>query len=142
METVTGIRSMDKEKPTMRIYEAPIVGGLFQPPDASGMINRAFETVNRAQGAQATYNRLSESDPEEAAEFLKQNMKDIDIGQFAGQFRQEMGEITAYERYVRESRSLSADEKRRRLDKLKQEKINLAKDFNKFNAQIERQAAR
>ena len=142
METVTGIRSMDKEKPAMRIYETPIVGGLFQPPDASGMINRAYETVNRVQGAKATYNRLVDTDPREASEFLKENMKDIQIAQPAGWFRQQMGDITSYERYIRESRSLSADEKRERLDKTKQMKINLSEQFSKMSSQIERQAAR
>lgn len=142
MESVTGIRSAEKEQPAMRIYETPIIGGLFQPPDASGMINRAFETVNRAQAAQATYNRLAKTDMEEAAEFLKENMNDVDLGKPSGKFRQEIGEITAFERFIRDSKNLSAEEKRTRLDSLKQEKINLAKEFNRFVAQTERQAAR
>jgi hypothetical protein len=142
IENVTGIKSMDKETPTMRIYETPIIGGLFQPPDASGMINRAYETVNRAQSAQQTYNRLSESDPEEAAKFLKENMRDIEIASDAGAFRQEMGEIAAYERFIRESRTMTADQKRERLDKMKQLKIQMSKQFNEMNARIERQAAR
>lgn len=142
VETVTGIKSAEKEAPAMRIYEAPIVGGLFQPPDASGMINRAYETVNRAQSAQQTYNRLSTSDPKEADKFLKENMQDINISSAAGAFRQEMGEIAAYERFIRDSKTMTADQKRERLDKMKQLKIKMSKQFNEMNARIELQAAR
>lgn len=140
LENVTGISTMTKEKPTMRVPDLPIVGGLFQPPDASGLINRAYETVNRVEGAKATYNRLANSDPQEAAKFLKENMQDIQLAQPSGWFRQQMGQITAYERYIRDSRTLSADDKRERLDKTKQMKIDLSKQFNKFTARIERQS--
>ena len=136
-ENVTGISTMEKQKPTMRVPDLPIVGGLFQPPDASGLINRAYETLNRVEGAKATYNRLLKTDPQEASEFLKQNLQDIELAQPAGWFRQQMGDITQYERYIRDSRTLSADEKRARLDKTKQMKIDLSKQFNKFSAKIE-----
>jgi len=125
--------------PSMRITDVPIVGGLFQPPDASGVINRAYDIVTKTQAAAATYKRLQLENPKEAEKFLQENLTTVGYSSAAGSFRQEMGDLTAAERLVRSSTILSPEEKRKRLDDLRQLKIQTAAIFSKVRAQIERQ---
>jgi hypothetical protein len=128
-------------KPTARIYETPIFGSMFQPPDAGGIINRAYEAVEKAQGVSQTYKRLAETDPANAAKFLKENIESYSVASMGGSFRQQMGQITTAERVVRDSRTMTSDEKRERLDSYKDLKIQMAKNFNAARAQIERRAS-
>jgi len=129
-------------KPDMRITDVPVLGGLFQPKDAGGLINAAYNTAQTAQAAQRTLNRLQQEDPEEAKEYAQKAINNLSLAVFAGQFKQQMGQITQAERSVRASKTMTSEEKRTKLDELRQQKIKLATQFNNLKAQTERQAAR
>ena len=129
-------------KPGQKLPDFPILGGLFQPKDATGIINSAYETAKQIQNAQRTYTRLKIEDPDEAKAFYAESRSDIEGARAAGRFRQRMGEFTKEERLVRAQRSLTNDEKAERLDKIRQRKIDYAKDFKKrMDERRERPAA-
>jgi hypothetical protein len=125
--------------PSMRITDVPVLGGLFQPPDASGAITRAYDIMKQTQSMVSAYNKLLLENPTEADKFLKENLSSVGYGSAAGSFRQEMGDLTNAERLIRNSTILSPQEKREKLDALRQLKIQTAKVFSKVRAQIERQ---
>ena len=129
-------------KPGQKLPDFPVLGGLFQPQDATGIINSAYETATQLQNAQRTYARLKMEDPEEAKDFYAESRSDIEGARAAGRFRQRMGEFTKQERMVRAQRSLTNEEKSERLDKLRLDKIEYAKAFKKvMDERRERQAA-
>lgn len=129
-------------KPGQKLPDFPVLGGLFQPKDATGIINSAYATAQQLQNAQRTYARLKVEDPEEAKDFYAESRSDIEGARAAGRFRQRMGEFTKQERMVRAQKSLTNDEKAERLDKLRQEKIKYAKAFKAaVDERRERQAA-
>jgi hypothetical protein len=124
----------DVSKPTMRVSDVPILGGLFQPEDASGIINSAYNSIKNTQNMAQAYKRLAASDPVAARAFLAENLKEVSMASTAGRFQQQMGKITAAERAVRESRTLSSEQKREMLDKYRQMKIDLSKQIKKIAA--------
>lgn len=129
-------------KPDMRITDVPILGGLFQPKDAGGIINAAYKTAQSAQAAQRTYNRLQQEDPEEAQRYFQSALNNLSLASSSGQFKQQMSVITQSERSIRAAKTMTGEEKREKLDELRQEKIKMATLFNNVKAQIERQASR
>jgi len=127
-------------KPGQDISKFPILGGLFQPEDASGIINAAYNTANSLESIRRTYNRLQQEDPAEARKYYEEKLTEISMSGTAGQFKQYMGQITAEERKVRASTSMTPEQKDKRLKELRQMKINFAKQFRQ-REQTLRQAA-
>jgi len=118
------------EMPTTRPSELPLVGTLFQPKDASGLINKAYNEVDEVVKKKETYNKMiEEGRQEEADQFYDANADIIGMASLAGGFRQRMGVLTKQEREIRADNTLSGAEKRAELEKIKQDKIDLAKDL-------------
>ena len=122
------------------LANVPIAGGLFQPEDASGIINAAYNTANNLEGVIRTYKRLQVEDPKSATEYYNDNVVEISMASTAGQFKQYMGQITAEERKVRASTAMTPEQKDKRLKELRQMKIDFAKQFRQ-REQTLRQAA-
>ena len=119
------------DTPTTRASEVPVIGGLFQPKDASGLINKAYHDMDAVIAAKQTYNKkIEEGRIEDAEDYLNEQADLIGMATMAGRFRQRMGDITKQERAVRTDPKLSAGEKRQLLDELRQAKIQTAKDFS------------
>ena len=118
------------EKPEMRASDLPVFGSVFQPKDAGGLINRAYKDMQSVVRAKETYNKLEEEGREKDAESYADQFADIlDLAPLAGQFRQRMGELAKEEREVKSDRNMSGEEKRRLLDEIRQERIELSKEF-------------
>jgi hypothetical protein len=122
------------------LANVPIAGGLFQPEDASGIINAAYNTANNLEGVIRTYKRLQVEDPKSATEYYNDNVVEISMASTAGQFKQYMGQITAEERKVRAGTAMTPEQKDKRLKELRQMKIDFAKQFRQ-REQTLRQAA-
>jgi len=119
------------DTPTTRPSEMPIFGNLFQPKDASGLINKAYNDMEDVIQSKQTYNRMVEQGRTEAAEdYLNEKADLIGMASMAGNFRQRMGDLTKQERQIRADASFSGAEKRALLDELRQAKIELAKNFS------------
>jgi plasmid stabilization system protein ParE len=118
------------EKPTARASEMPVVGSLFQPKDATGLVNRAYkdmETINRAG---QTYDKLMEEGREKEADAYADRFADeLSLAPLAGEFKQKMGRLAREEREIKSDPNLSGPEKRRQLDEIRQERIETAKEL-------------
>ena len=129
---------------TGRVSQLPIVGGLFQPNDAGRIITEAYDAMSEVQKRHGSYKKLIEDGRrEEAADYLKENMAEISLSSAAGQFRQRMGEMTKYERYIKgvPEKQMSPDKKREELDKIRKMKIDYAAQFKKVREQTERRTS-
>jgi len=118
--------SSGPEAATKRASDLPVVGTLFQPNDASGIIDATYERISKIQQVQQTYKKLLEDGRgEDARAYAEQNATDLVAASLAGDFRQAMGEITKFERAIRGSNK-SPDEKREALERARQLKIRIA----------------
>jgi len=124
-------------QPTARVSDYPIIGGLFQPKDAGGVLQLAFQEAKANEQAMATFKALAESDPGKARAFLSQYVGQIAMASMAGTLRQNVGEINAAEAAVRASPNLSPDQKREALDRLRQIELALARQTVAVNRQVE-----
>jgi len=119
------------EKPEKRPSDLPILGSFFQPKDAGGVINRAYRDVQDVVKAKETYDKLEEEGrTREANAYLDAKADLIGLAPAAGSFRQQMGELTKQERAIKSDPDLSGSEKRRLLDEIRQDKIELAKELS------------
>jgi hypothetical protein len=118
-------------KPEMRASDMPVIGSFFQPVDAGGVINRAYRDMEDIIKSKQTYDKLeSENRVREANAYLDAKADLIGLASLAGTFRQKMGELTKQERAIKSDPDLSGPEKRKMLDEIRQEKIELAKELS------------
>jgi hypothetical protein len=118
------------EKPEMRASDLPVFGSVFQPKDAGGLINRAYKDVESVERAKKTYNKLEEEGRDKDAEAYSDQFADIlSLAPLAGEFRQRMGELAKEEREVKSDPDMPGAEKRRLLDEIRKERIELARDL-------------
>ena len=117
--------------PTARASDLPVIGSFFQPTDAGGIINRAYRDMQDVIKAKQTYDKLEEEGrTKEANAYLDAKADLIGLATAAGSFRQKMGELTKQERAIKTDPGLSGPDKRRLLDDIRQEKIDLAKQLS------------
>ena len=129
-------------QPTARVSDYPIIGGLFQPKDAGGILKLAFQEAEANQQAMATFKSLAGTDPAKARAFLTQYTGQIAAASIAGHLRKDIGEINAAEAAVRAAPSMSPEQKRETLDRLRQLELALARRAVDLNKQIESRFAR
>ena len=115
--------------PEMTAHDLPIVGGFFQPSDGAGLINKAYNSMVNIEQLHNTYTALEAENPDKADKFYQKYSKEIDSTSSAGAFKQQMGDLNKREREVRGDKTLTPSQKRKELDLVKQDKIDLAKDF-------------
>lgn len=114
------------DKAALRASEMPLVGNLFQPKDAGGVINAAYDRMNEAKQVKDTYKALVEKGrPEEARAFLQENLEQFANAGMATSFTGTMQKLAQAERAIRASNA-SPDTKREQLDRIKQAKIRIA----------------
>jgi hypothetical protein len=108
----------------------PIAGAFFQPKDANGLIDKAYEEMSNVIEAKQSYNNLLETGRDKSADELLTKKADlIGMASMAGSFRQKMGDLAKQEREVRAMTGVSGKEKREMLDLIKEEKILLSKEL-------------
>ena len=139
----TVLEKPGKADPEMRASDMPIVGGLFQPRDAQGLINYAYQVVSNIEQRQRTYKELTRrGDASDVQEFVKENRQILGLASSAGSFRQQMGEYAQMERDVRERKDMSPQQKRETLDRIRQARIGYAQKFIAATAENRRQVSR
>ena len=108
----------------------PVIGSLFQPLDANGMINRAYKDMESIQRTKATYNKFIEDGNEKGiSKLLDAEADKLNLAPLAGNFRSRMGNLAKEERRIKSDPDMSAAEKRELLDMIKEEKIGLSKEL-------------
>jgi hypothetical protein len=119
--------------------QLPLIGGFFQPNDAPGVINAAYEISNRAQQASKSFNDLVNSgQKEKALSVLNKFKTEIVMQEAAGSFVREMGELSALERLLTRGNvpNMSAAEKTAKLKEVRAAKIKIAEMFNQTNKTV------
>jgi hypothetical protein len=118
------------------LASVPILGGVFQPQDASGIINAAYNTANNIEGITRTYKRLEVEDPDEADKYYDEKLDELSMASDAGRFKQYMGTLTKEEREIRADKTLDPKKKDEYLKEIRQEKIAASKEFRQLAAQM------
>jgi hypothetical protein len=114
------------EAATKRASDMPVVGTLFQPKDASGIIDATYERMKQVNQVKETYEGLlNKGRQADAEKYLKENIDEMALASVAGSFKQYVGQITEYERQIRAS-NMTPEKKREALDQARQAKIQLA----------------
>ena len=109
-----------------RLSEQPIIGPLFQPTDAGGIINATYDRMEEINRAKASYEKLiAEHHPAQAQAYLKEHITELSLASVAGSFSKQMGELTKYEAEIKAS-SRTPEKKREELDRIRQLKIKFA----------------
>ena len=109
-----------------RLSEQPVIGPLFQPTDAGGIINATYDRVEEINRAKASYEKLlAENQPAQAQAYLKEHITELSLASVAGSFSKQMGELTKYEAEIKAS-SRTPEKKREELDRIRQLKIKFA----------------
>jgi hypothetical protein len=114
------------EKTAKRLSDMPVVGGLFQPNDAGGIIDAVYERMDDVKKVKTTVDRmLAEGRVAEAKELISKRSDEFAQAGVADYFISNMQQITKFENAIRAS-NLSGEEKRTKLDETRQMKIRLA----------------
>jgi hypothetical protein len=114
------------ERAVMRLSEYPIVGGVFQPNDAGGIINSVYERMNDVSQVKSTVDKLlGEGKVQEAQALITKRGSDYMQAELANTFKTNMNMLTQAERAIAASK-MSPEAKREQLDQIRKMKIGLA----------------
>lgn len=118
----------------------PLIGGFFQPNDAMGLVNSAYETATRIQQASKTFDSIAATgDAAKATAFAKKYASEIAMETEAGALVREMGELNKAEKAVRSApdKVMSPADKTERLKEIRAAKIKLAENFENMHRALE-----
>ena len=119
-------KSDSPEKAFKRLSEMPVIGTAFQPNDAGGIINMAYDRMKEFSEVKSTVDDLLErGEKAKAMELINTKANQYAAGEIAHEFTSTMGELTQYERAIRAS-SLTPEQKRQQLDEIRKVKIRYA----------------
>lgn len=125
------------EMATARTSQMPLTGTFFQPMDAGGVLNQAYEVMQEAKQVRATYdNLLNKGRPDEARAFLERNATAFARASMADNFEGVQNKLTQQMRAVQNS-DLSPDKKRELLDKLQKVKTDQAAAILRVATQVD-----
>ena len=114
------------EQATKRLSDTPVIGSMFQPNDAAGIVNATYDRMQEVQQIDKTFkDMVKDGRMSEAREFLQKNSKEIAAGAVAGNIQEQLGTITKAMNAIKAS-NMTPDKKREELDKLQQLRIKLA----------------
>jgi len=130
------------EKATQRLSDAPIIGPLFQPNDATGLVANVYDRLQHIQQVKKTYDELlKEGRRAEAKDYLQRNSTEIAQAATAGNAQQQLNKINQAMNAIRAS-SMTPDQKREKLDKLRALQIKLATNTREVFDKTTPQASR
>ena len=114
------------EQATKRLSDMPVVGPLFQPPDAGGIVGAVYDRMTEINEVKRTYDTLiKDGRRAEAQAFLQENSDSYAKSAVAGNVQAQMSKITQAVNAIKAS-SMTPDEKRERLTALQDLRIRLA----------------
>jgi hypothetical protein len=124
------------EKAARRLSSRPMIGGVFQPNDAGGIINDTYEKMGEFTAFKKTVDGLLEKgEKAQAMQLLQERSKEYAGATVAGAFTQKMGQLSKAETAIRAS-DRSPEEKRRMLDNVRQYKIQTAAAYREAYGKI------
>jgi hypothetical protein len=115
--------------PESKASQLPLIGGFFQATNGSGLIDKAYKDMAQIERINTAFKDMVEQNPEKAERYLEKNVQQIELASAAGKFKKDMGELNKYERLLRSDLKMTREQKAKELEEIKQDKIQLAKDF-------------
>lgn len=114
------------EQATKRLSDTPVIGAMFQPNDAAGIVSATYDRMLEVQQIDKTFkDMVKDGRMSEAREFLQKNANEIGAAAVAGNIQEQLNTITKAMNAIKAS-NLSPDKKREELDKLQKLRIKLA----------------
>ena len=114
------------QEATKRLSDTPVIGSMFQPNDAGGIINATYDRMEHIMEVKRTYDdMIKKGETAEARAFLQENVNEIASASVAGNARTQLTKITQAMNAVKAS-NMSPDEKRATLDRLQKIRIKIA----------------
>ena len=114
------------EQAYKRLSEMPVIGSAFQPNDAGAIISSVYDKMLEAKKVENTVNDLlAKGQRAEAMQMVQERSNDMMVASMADYYTTGIRDLTSYENAVRASNA-SPEEKRKRLDEIKQMKIRFA----------------
>ena len=111
---------------TKRLSDAAVIGPLFQPADAGGIVNATYERINEVLQYKKTFDDMvKDGRMADAKAFIQEHANEMAASAVAGNAQQQLGKITQAMNAVKAS-GLSPEQKREQLDKLQAIRIKLA----------------
>jgi hypothetical protein len=130
--------SDSQEPPSRRLSQLPVIGGLFQPNTGRGIVNAAFEDIEKFQQASNTYKALLDKGQiNDAESFANRFSREIALNSTGGTFRQKMGELAKQKRQIIASPSMDGDQKREMIDGIERIEVEMAKRIRQQATQSE-----
>jgi len=115
------------EQAVRRLSEYPVIGGAWQPNDAGGIINSAYERMNDVKKLENTVTKMvEEGRTAEAMALMTQRGNEFMQAEMGDAFRSNMNELTKAERAIQAS-AMTPQQKRDQLDEIRKLKTALAK---------------
>jgi hypothetical protein len=131
--------SAEVAKPSLKASKTPFLGGLFQPVEGRGTLDEAYDAMERAKQAKATFSKIVErGNRAEALAFAQEYSTDLVAASTAGQVQKYLGDLAKQERIIRASPSLTTEQKDARLKQIDQAKVALARRYISFAEVSER----
>jgi hypothetical protein len=116
------------DKAAKRLSDAAVIGPLFQPNDAGGIIGATYDRVTEIQQVQKTYNdMMQQGRAAEARAFMQERSEELAKAAIAGNVQQQLGSITKAMNAIKAS-NMTPEEKREQVDKLQKLRIEIAKN--------------
>jgi len=129
------------EKAYKRLSETPVVGGLFQPNDAGGIITSVYDKLADLKKLETTVDDLiTKGEKAEAMRLVQTRSNDYMMASMSDYYTSTMRDLTAYENAIR-STSMSGEDKRSKLDEVRQMKIRFANTMRENLDKTTRQSA-
>jgi len=127
------------EKAAKRLSDTPLVGGLFQPNDAGGIINAAYDRMEDILQVKRSYDDLiKDGRTSQALELLQSRTMEIASASTAGNAKAQLAKITQAMNAVKAS-NMPPEEKREQLDKLQKIRIMIAQSVREVLDKTTRQ---
>ena len=118
--------NLGPQEATKRLSDTPVIGSIFQPNDAGGIINATYDRMEQIMEVKRTYDdMLKKGETAEARAFLQENVNEIASASIAGNAKTQLFKITQAMNAVKAS-AMTPDEKRAALDKLQRLRIKIA----------------
>lgn len=124
--------------PSKKLSQTALFGSLFQPDTGRGIVDAAFDDIQKFQQANNTYKAmLDQGRSDDANNFANRFSREIALNSTGGTFRQKMGELAKQKRQIAGSPSMGAEEKRSIIDELERIEVALARRIREQATQSE-----
>jgi hypothetical protein len=117
------------------------IGRFYQRPEGSGKINKFYSAAEDVSQVFQSYMKLMErGDVEEAQKIAEKSPEKIAANDYFSAIKQALGEVRSDMRRVNSDKTMSGEEKKDLLEKLRLRQIELTKDIYNVRREIRRQS--